>query len=104
MLESQTEEQRRMLCDEVHKFAKRIKDEYNVTMAFDDEAVELIVDRSLKSGKTIRALCESLFHDYQFGLALIFRNSGKSDFPITKEVVEDPDGTLSEWVVESYKK
>ena len=45
----------------------------------------------------------SLFKDYQFGLGLICRNSGQSEFAIPAEAVEAPDRVLSQWVVASYR-
>jgi hypothetical protein len=50
-----------------------------------------------------RDLCESLFKDYQFGLGLISRNSGQSEFVIPVDAVEAPDRVLSQWVVASYR-
>ena len=49
------------------------------------------------------ALCESLFKDYQFGLQLIQKNTGRGEFSLEAGAVEDPDGFLSELVVKSYQ-
>jgi hypothetical protein len=45
-----------------------------------------------------------LFKDYQFGLQLIRKNSGRREFVIPRRAVDDPDAVLSEWVVESYRQ
>ena len=51
----------------------------------------------------MREFCERAFKDYQFGLTLIKRNSGRADFSLPARAVNDPDGVLSEWVVASYR-
>ena len=48
--------------------------------------------------------CNTLFKDYQFGLKLIQKNTGRrNDFQITSEAVVDPDTYLSSMVVNSYR-
>ena len=51
----------------------------------------------------VRDLCESLFKDYEFGLGLIRRNSGRTEFLIPAGAVDAPDRVLSQWVVASYR-
>jgi hypothetical protein len=51
----------------------------------------------------VREFCERAFKDYQFGLTLIKRNSGRTEFFLPARAVDDPDGVLSEWVVGSYR-
>ncbi len=103
LLKSRLDEQRRILADETRQFAARFSEEFRLIITFTDDATEALVAISLETGKTIRGLCEEKFHDYQYGLSLISRNSGKQEFEITKEVIEDPDGTLSNWVVDSFR-
>jgi ATP-dependent Clp protease ATP-binding subunit ClpX len=104
LLDGQMDEQQMLLREEVQAFADRFEEDYHVKMIFDEEAIDLLVAKSLETGKTIRGICQAMFHDYQYGLALISRNNGKSEFEITKAVVEDPDSTLSDWVVSSFRK
>lgn len=51
----------------------------------------------------VRDLCESLFKDYKFGLGLIRRNSGRSEFLIPAGAADAPDRVLSQRVVASYR-
>jgi 7-keto-8-aminopelargonate synthetase-like enzyme len=96
--------QRDWLRDEVRQFADRFKAEYGLTLEFDPAAVDRLVEESRAAQKTIRALCEQKFRDYQFGLKLISRNTGQTVFRITPAVAAAPEETLSEWVVASYPK
>ena len=49
-------------------------------------------------------LCADLFKDYQFGLNLIRQNTGQIEFLIPRTALDNPDKSLSEWVVASYKR
>lgn len=87
----------------VEEFAKRFSGEHGVEITFEEEAVDRVVAKAEELSLGVRAFCERAFRDYQFGLALICRNSGRSKFSIPVAAVEDPDGTLSQWVVASYQ-
>jgi endopeptidase Clp ATP-binding regulatory subunit ClpX len=92
-----------VLAREVDKFSERFLSEHNLTLHFTPEAVAKMVEISLAEEKTIRALCESRFHDFHHGLKLICGNTGRTEFTVTPEVVENPDRELSRWVLETFR-
>jgi len=47
-------------------------------------------------------LCAHLFKDYQFGLNLVKKNTGRKEFVLNAEAVDAPDKFLSDLVVQSY--
>ncbi len=47
-------------------------------------------------------LCAHLFKDYQFGLNLIKKNTGRIKFVLNAEAIDAADKFLSELVVQSY--
>ncbi len=104
LLKKNRSAQRGVLRDEVGKYAERFLSEHGLTLEFDDEAVDALVDLSVSTDKTIRALCEERFRNFQHGLTLVSRNTGRMTFTITRKAVENPDKELSAWVAESYKK
>lgn len=87
----------------VAEFAERFSGEHGVRIAFEAETIEAILARSTAENVGVREFCERAFKDYQFGLTLIKRNSGRIDFSIPPRAVDNPDGVLSEWVVASYR-
>jgi endopeptidase Clp ATP-binding regulatory subunit ClpX len=87
----------------VAEFAERFSAEHGVHIVFEDAAVEQVLTRASAENAGVRAFCERAFKDYQFGLTLIKRNSGRMDFSLPARAVDDPDGVLSEWVVASYR-
>lgn len=103
MLKENESAQRSLLAEEVGVFVERFKEEHGFVLEFDAEAVEILVEESLESDTTIRALCDRKFRDFHYGLTLVSRNSGKSTFTISKRTVANPDKELSRWVADSFK-
>jgi len=87
----------------ISQFAQRFSEQHNLTFQFDDAAVTRLLECAAEKKIPARDLCSSLFKDYQFGLGLIRRNSGRSEFVIPPEAVDAPDRILSAWVVASYR-
>jgi endopeptidase Clp ATP-binding regulatory subunit ClpX len=103
LLDSGHAEKEKALGAIVDEFAQRFRDQHELDISFEPEAATALVARALAENGGVRELCEALFKDYQFGLKLIRKNSGRREFRIPRRAVDDPDGVLSEWVVESYR-
>jgi endopeptidase Clp ATP-binding regulatory subunit ClpX len=103
LLETGHAEKEKALAAIVAEFAQRFRDQHDIDITFEPEAVQALVERAVAENGGVRELCEALFKDYQFGLQLIRKNSGRREFRIPRRAVDDPDGALSEWVVESYR-
>lgn len=88
----------------VAEFAERFRSQHLHELSFEPAAVDRLLAVSREKNIPVRDLCESLFKDYQFGLGLIRRNSGRLEFVIPAEAVDAPDRVLSEWVVASYRE
>ncbi len=103
LLRDNSHEQRDVLINEILDYTKRFELTHSFKLAFEESAIEALVDESIERDKTIRALCERKFRDFHHGLTLISRNTGQTTFPITAEVIKDAEKTLSNWVVASYR-
>ena len=86
----------------IRQYEQTFMDRHNIKIRFTDEAIDLISDKALAEGVNVVKMCEKTLADYEYGLNLIKRSTGKSDFEITKEVVQDPNGTLDKWVKKYY--
>ena len=84
------------------QFAQKFGSEYGLEIAFDDSAVRRLVDRAQAERMTMEELCGHLFKEYQFGLGLIAKNTGRNKFVLSEAAVDAPDKFLSELVVQSY--
>jgi ATP-dependent Clp protease ATP-binding subunit ClpX len=87
----------------IGQFAERFGEQHGYRFVFPPETVEAILRKAFEKNIPARDLCEGLFKDYQFGLGLIHRNSGQTEFEIPPEAVESPDRVLSRWVVASHR-
>ncbi len=103
LLEENRDVQQDVLKAEVHQFAERFRSLHGLQLIFDEKAVDLLVAESVETGKTIRAMCEERFRDFEYGLKLINRNTGRDSFTISPKVVKAPDKELSRWIVESHR-
>ncbi|MDA1190957.1 MAG: AAA family ATPase [Candidatus Poribacteria bacterium] len=84
------------------RFAETFEKESGIALQFDDEAIALICEKAIESGRTLDTTAKNLFSDYDHGLSLIRRNTGQTSFTITRTTVEDPDTALNEWIRASY--
>jgi hypothetical protein len=91
-----------MLEAGAQQFAEKFRSEHGLDIAFDEGAVRRLVERGQAERITMSDLCAHLFKDYQFGLNLIKKNTGRTRFVINAEAVDAPDKFLSELVVQSY--
>jgi ATP-dependent Clp protease ATP-binding subunit ClpX len=83
-------------------FADRFKAEHDIEIIFDESAVARLVERAQAERMTMPELCAHLFKDYQFGLSLINKNTGRTCFELNAAAVDAPDKFLSDVVVQSY--
>lgn len=87
----------------IGQFAARFGEQHGLVLGFEEGAVTRLMELAAEKSIPVRDLCESLFKDYEFGLGLIRRNSGRSEFLIPAGAVDAPDRVLSQWVVASYR-
>jgi hypothetical protein len=102
LLKENESARRKLLAAAVRQFADRFEQENGLKLQFDPGAQEAIVEQCLREDREAGEVCRRLFHDFEYGLKLILRNTGQSSFRVTRRVVEDPSGELSNWVAESF--
>ncbi len=104
LLEKNKHARRGLYVQEAAEFAERFLEQYGIDLKFSDSAALQIAMMAEESGRTVHTVCERLFKDYPYGLKLILKHTGKSLFEVTEAMVKDPDGILSQLVVDSYRK
>jgi len=90
--------------EDLERFAQSFKSAHGLTIEFSPDAMEILIKISVDEDKTIRAVCEERFKDFQHGLKIISRNTDQAHFVIDEKVAKNPDDELSDWVVKSFKK
>ena len=87
----------------VGEFSSRFAEQHQLQLRFTPDAVKWLVEESVRTARSVRDLCAERFKDFQFGLRLIEQNTGRREFLIDHATVQQPEKTLSEWVVASYR-
>ncbi len=103
LLRANLHAQQEWLKKEVAAFAARFREEHGLELAFEDNAIAALADLSVLKDRTVRAICEEKFRDFQHGLKLIANNTGQTRFVITAAMLAAPDRELSQWIVASFQ-
>lgn len=96
--------QRNVFREDLEAFAQRFQHLHGLRIVFTDAACDYLIDQAIDLDKSIRAVCEERFTGFEHGLKIVARNTEVEDFLINTDVAKDPDGELSKWVVDSFKK
>ncbi|MGE9293446.1 AAA family ATPase [Ruficoccus sp. ZRK36] len=89
---------------DIERFSEAFRNTHGFSLQFEDAAAEVIIAAATEQDKTIRAVCEQRFKDFQHGLQIISRNTGRTEFTINEAAAQDPDKELSQWVVASFNE
>jgi ATP-dependent Clp protease ATP-binding subunit ClpX len=96
--------QRDLLKEEIKMFSEQFKKDQGLELTFTKDAVEAIVDLCIAEKRSVRNIFAARFHDFEYGLKLIARNTGKTTFNITKRFVGNPAEELSRRIADSFKQ
>ncbi|MDY6934578.1 MAG: AAA family ATPase [Spirochaetota bacterium] len=89
-----------LLADNIKRFQKEYILKHEIYLEFDKEAITKIQEIAVNNHKSIKQVCEELFHDYHHGIRLL----GMDSFVIKKEAVENPSKYLDEFIRNHIKK
>ncbi|MGJ3243801.1 MAG: AAA family ATPase [Opitutales bacterium] len=103
LLEENQHLMREVFVEDINRFADEFKRQYGLTLTFDEEACDALIQAAMEEDKAIRTICEQRFKDFQHGLQIVSRNTGKKAFSIDRAVAQNPDRELSQWVVASFR-
>lgn len=102
-LKSATRFANQQVVAEVSLFTREFREKHGLQLEFTPDALQAIEGLSLRDNVSALQLCNRLFRDYQFGLNLVFKNSGQRNFEIPATAISAPDQFLSDLVVRSYQ-
>jgi len=91
------------VASEVALFCREFKTQHGVDLELEGPALAAVQELALKDNVSALQLCKRLFHDYQFGLKLVQKNTDQEKFFLPAEAIADPDKYLSNLVVQSYR-
>lgn len=103
LLDNQDEATLEELIHFIEEYCDLFLENHALNIRFSSEAKQFLAKESQAKETPIRLLLSDRFKDLQFGLKLVSKNTGRSDFELDVEAARDPDQALSKWVVESYR-
>lgn len=89
---------------EIQNYFQEFSTKYGLELKLTDEASSFLINQAKVQQLTATQLCDEKFRDFQFGLQLVHKNTGKKVFEMGLGEVGNPEKVLSSWVVESYQK
>ena len=92
------------LLSDVDRYVDSFKREHGLELRFNKAAKVAVVKEASEQNRSVLALCEKKFKDFEHGLKIISQRTGKNSFNVDKKVIDDPDKELSRWVVESFSQ
>ncbi len=89
---------------QVEEFERDFQRRTGIDLQFSEEAINRITEIILNEDGKGTALFSRLSKDYEYGFELIREKTGKREFIITREAVDDPEGYLNRMIREIYKQ
>ena len=87
---------------EIMKFEDSFYKKHGIKINFHTAARDEIISKAKSQGVSIAQICEEVLSSSEHGFNLIKKNTGQSEFELTKDVVKFPKSTLEDWVKASY--
>ena len=76
---------------------------HDLEIIFADDALNGIIQKSIKENKDPWEICQSTCKNYEYGLKLVKEKTGTKSFVIHKEALQDPEEYLNSLVRKSYE-
>jgi endopeptidase Clp ATP-binding regulatory subunit ClpX len=89
---------------QVEEFERDFQRRTGIDLQFNEEAINRITEIILNEDGKGTALFSRLSKDYEYGFELIREKTGKREFIITRETVDDPEGYLDQTIREIYRR
>jgi hypothetical protein len=96
---------RRVAMDkDIDYFVDSFYKEHELKLTINKAAREVIISKCLNDNITVNRWVGLNFHDFEYALNLISRNTGKKSFNVTKKLVENTEAELSSRIAASFGK
>jgi ATP-dependent Clp protease ATP-binding subunit ClpX len=89
---------------QVEEFERDFQRRTGIDLQFSEEAINRITEIIMNEDGKGTTLFSRLSKDYEYGFELIREKTGKREFIITRETVDDPEGYLNRMIREIYKQ
>jgi len=104
LLSEERKEQKKEISEEIKKFEKQFNDINNISIKFDNSAIEAIQEKIIDEGANTVSFLQKLLANYAYGLGLISQKTTKKKFNLDKNIILNPNAVLDEWIKKAYDK
>ena len=90
------------MIGEARKFESKFSDKKQVSIRFDEDALDEILYQAITEEKSVASICQHVSADYDYALKLVMDKTGQQEFIITREAILDPEGFINDMIRRSY--
>lgn len=89
---------------ELDAFLAAFEEDHGITLQVSKTVSELLLKECLAANQPLAQYWQAHFADMEYGFRLLASNTGKKKFRLTKQFMQDPGKTLSDWVARSFSE
>lgn len=93
-----------MIRQKVKNFERNYFETHGLEIIFADDALNAIIQKSIKEGKDPGDICKNSCKNYEYGLKLIKEKTGENSFILHKEALSAPEEYLNDLIRKSYER
>jgi ATP-dependent Clp protease ATP-binding subunit ClpX len=92
------------LHQQVRQFEERFQEDHDLTLHFDDDAVDRILQEALNREMPAISVCQNLADDLEHALKLVRDRTSQDCFLLTREAIDNLDAYLNQVIRDYYQK
>ena len=92
------------LHQQVRQFEERFQEDHDLTLHFDNDAVDGILQEALHLEVPALSVCQNLAEDLEHALKLVRDRTSQDSFLLTKEAIDNLDAYLNQVIRDYYQK
>ncbi|MBP8645609.1 MAG: AAA family ATPase [Syntrophobacteraceae bacterium] len=93
-----------LLYNQIRIFEEDFYQNHGFQIAFDDDAIDEIIQEALGAETSSTSICTRISRDYDYGFKLVSERSGQLRFILPKDAVLHPDLYLDDLIRDSYRQ
>ncbi len=89
---------------QIRTFVQNFQRETGLTCQLSEEAQDKLLSQAILEGMDIMVLCQNIIQNLEFGLKVIREKTGQSEFEITLDALDNPEGYVRKLIRKFYGK
>ena len=89
---------------QIRTFVQNFQRETGLTCQLSEEAQDKLLSQAILEGMDIMVLCQNIIQNLEFGLKVIREKTGQSNFEITPDALDNPEGYVRKLIRKFYGK